>query len=161
MQIANNKVVTIDYVLTDDQGNVIDRSEGGRFAYLHGANNIIPGLERALDGKEKGDSLAVSIPPEEGYGQRDESLTQVVSRSAFESPDDIEVGRQFHAQSPEGQPLVITVVAVADDEVTIDGNHPLAGANLNFDISIVDVRDATEEELSHGHVHGPGGVEHA
>lgn len=161
MHIANNKVVTIDYVLTDDQGNVIDRSEGGRFAYLHGANNIIPGLERALDGKEKGESLAVAIPPEEGYGQRDESLTQVVSRSAFESPDDIEVGRQFHAQSPEGQPLVITVVAVADDEVTIDGNHPLAGANLNFDISIVDVRDATEEELSHGHVHGPGGVEHA
>lgn len=160
MQIVNDKVVTIDYVLTDDQGNIIDRSEGGQFAYLHGAHNIIPGLEKALTGKTKGDRFNVAVSPEEGYGLRDESLTQVVPRNAFESPDDIAVGRQFHAQSPDGQPLVITVVAVAEDEVTIDGNHPLAGANLNFDISVVDVRDATAEELSHGHVHGPGGQDH-
>ena len=153
MQIADNKVVTIDYVLTDDDGNLIDRSEGGQFAYLHGANNIIPGLEKALTGKEKGERLQVVIPPEEGYGLRDDSLTQVISRSAFESPEDIAVGRQFHAQSPDGQPLVITVIAVNDDEVTIDGNHPLAGTRLNFEIDIVDVRDATAEELSHGHVH--------
>ncbi len=153
MQIADNKVVTIDYVLTDDDGNLIDRSEGGQFAYLHGANNIIPGLEKALTGKEKGERLQVVIPPEEGYGLRDDSLTQVISRSAFESPEDIAVGRQFHAQSPDGQPLVITVIAVNDDEVTIDGNHPLAGTQLNFEIDIVDVRDATAEELSHGHVH--------
>ncbi|MFQ5487165.1 MAG: peptidylprolyl isomerase [Gammaproteobacteria bacterium] len=160
MQIANNKVVTIDYVLTDDEGNVIDRSEGGQFAYLHGANNIIPGLENALTGKGKSESFTVTIAPEEGYGQRDDSLTQVVSRSAFESPDDIAVGRQFHAQSPDGQPLVITVIAVSEEEVTIDGNHPLAGANLNFNIDIVDIRDATEEELGHGHVHGPEGHDH-
>ena len=161
MEIANEKVVTIDYTLKDDEGNIIDQSQGGQFAYLHGAQNIIPGLENALTGKQSGDEVNVSISPEEGYGPRDESLQQVVSKEMFASPDEIEVGRQFHAQSPSGDVLTITVTGVDGDQITIDGNHPLAGVNLNFDVKVVDVRDATPEELSHGHVHGPEGHEHA
>ncbi len=154
MQIAKDKVVTIDYTLTDDAGKVIDQSANGDFAYLHGASNIIPGLEMALVGKDAGDEVSVTVPPEEAYGARDESLKQVVSRDMFQSPEEIEVGRQFHAQTPSGETLVITVVGVQDEEVTIDGNHPLAGVNLNFDVKVVDVRDATKEEIDHGHTHG-------
>jgi len=153
MSIARNKVVTIDYTLTDNDGGVIDHSENGEFSYLHGADNIIPGLEKALAGKSAGESLTAVIPPEEAYGQRDDSLSQVVSKDAFEVEDDIEVGQQFHAQSPEGKALVITVLAVDDTQVTIDGNHPLAGVDLNFDVNIIDIRDATAEEIEHGHVH--------
>ncbi len=156
MQIADQKVVTIDYTLTDDNGNILDRSEGGRFAYLHGAHNIIPGLEKALAGKAAGDEVEVRIQPEEGYGPRDETLRQVVSREMFDTPDEIEVGRQFHAQTPEGDTLIITVVGVEGDEVTIDGNHPLAGMTLNFDVKVVDVREATAEEIAHGHAHAGG-----
>lgn len=156
MQVEKDKVVTIDYILKDDEGNIIDRSEGGNFSYLHGANNIIPGLENALIGKAAGDEVAVSLEPEQGYGNRNESLKQTVSREMFQSPEDIEIGRQFYAQSPEGQQLVITVTEIDDNDVTIDANHPLAGINLNFDVTIVNVRDATEEEISHSHVHGGG-----
>ena len=160
MQIADNTVVAIDYTLTDDGGTVIDKSEGGGFAYLHGANNIIPGLEKALIGKGAGDELQVAISPQEAYGVRDEGLVQVVSRSMFPEPDQINVGSQFHGQSPDGGTIVVTVVEVEDDNVTIDGNHPLAGVNLNFDVKVVSVREATAEELEHGHVHGPGGHDH-
>jgi FKBP-type peptidyl-prolyl cis-trans isomerase SlyD len=160
MPIASNKVVTIDYTLTDDQGTVIDKSANGNFAYLHGAKNIIPGLENALAGKEVGDEVSIKIPPAEGYGERDETLKQEVSREMFQTPDEIEVGKQFHAQTPSGQQIVITVTNVAEEKITVDGNHPLAGENLNFDVKVVDIRDASEEELTHGHVHGPGGHEH-
>lgn len=160
MQVESNKVVTIDYVLKDDEGNVIDRSEGGNFSYLHGANNIIPGLESALMGKAAGDELSVSLEPEQGYGQRNESLKQVVSKEMFQAQEDIEVGRQFYAQSPDGQQLIITVVDVDDDEITIDANHPLAGVNLNFDVRVIEVRDATEDEIAHAHVHGEDDEHH-
>ncbi|MCG6969350.1 MAG: peptidylprolyl isomerase [Gammaproteobacteria bacterium] len=160
MQIAKHKVVTLDYTLTDKDGNVLDQSQGGEFTYLHGAKNIIPGLENALDGKKSGDEVKVSVAPDDGYGQRNDALTQVVPKDAFESNDEIQVGQQFHAQTPEGQYVMITVMNVEGDQITIDGNHPLAGVDLNFDVKVVDVRDATDEEVSHGHVHGPEGHQH-
>jgi FKBP-type peptidyl-prolyl cis-trans isomerase SlyD len=161
MQIANNSVVSIEYTLKDDEGNILDSSEGrDALSYLHGAGNIIPGLENALAGKATGEELSVTVGPEEGYGERIEQLMQVVSRDIFESIDKIEVGMQFQGQSADEQPMIITITAIEGDDVTIDGNHPLAGVNLNFDIKIVDVRDATAEELAHGHVHEPGGPDH-
>jgi FKBP-type peptidyl-prolyl cis-trans isomerase SlyD len=156
MTINANKVVTLDYTLTDDNGEILDQSRNGQFAYLHGANNIIPGLEDALTGKAEGDSLNIKVSPEQGYGLRDESLSQVVSIDMFESPDDVEVGLQFHAQSGDGNRIVITVTKVEGNEVTIDGNHPLAGVTLNFDVTVVNVRDATTQELEHQHVHAHG-----
>jgi len=161
MQIANNSVVSIEYTLKDDNGNILDTSEGREaLSYIHGASNIIPGLENALAGKTIGEELSVIVGPDEGYGQRNEQLTQVVLRNMFESIDHIEVGMQFHGQTPEEHPIVITVTAIEGDNITIDGNHPLAGVNLNFDIKIIDVRDATAEELEHGHAHGPDGHHH-
>ncbi len=161
MRIAANKVVTIDYVLKNDAGEVLDSSEGREgLSYLHGAGNIIPGLEKALTDKQTGDALNVSITPEEGYGVRNEDMKQAVPREMFPSPDQVSVGMQFHAQSPDGQNMVVTVVDMNDEHVTVDGNHPLAGVNLNFEVKVTDVRDATQEEVEHGHVHGPGGHQH-
>ncbi len=157
MQIENEKVVTLHYKLTDDKGEVIDQSNDGSFAYLHGAKNIIPGLEDALTGKNAGDKFDVTIAPEQGYGERNDAMLQEVPREMFESGVDIQVGTQFHAQGPNGETLVVTVVEVKDDKVVVDGNHPLAGVPLNFDVEVVDVRDATAEEIEHGHVHGAGG----
>ena len=161
MQISTNKVVTIDYTLKDDDGNVIDSSEGGPgLTYLHGANNIIPGLENALAGKSVGDSLSVKIEPQDGYGEHDESKIQPVPKEMFDGAGEIEVGMDYYAQGPSGEMLTITVIQITDEHIVVDGNHPLAGQNLNFDVSVTDIRDASEEELEHGHVHGPGGHHH-
>ena len=160
MQIGDQKVVILDYTLTDNDGKVIDKSDDGSFAYLHGASNIIPGLENALAGKSAGDELSVSVPPEEAYGVRNESMLQQVPRNMFEDGSQIAVGSQFHAQGPNGEMLVVTVMEVQDEHVVVDGNHPLAGVDLNFDVKVIDVRDASAEELEHGHVHGPGGHHH-
>ena len=161
MQIAAHKVVTIDYTLTDDAGQVIDSSEGGEpLAYIQGIGNIIPGLEAALEGKKAGDSLKVSIAPAEGYGERDDSLKQAVPRQMFETPEEIQVGMQFHTMTEDGNVMVVTVVETSAETVTVDANHPLAGQNLNFDVTVKDVREATSEELEHGHVHGAGGHHH-
>ena len=160
MKIAENTVVTIDYQLTDDDGNVLDRSDGGNFAYLHGASNIIPGLENALTGRSSGDKVSVSVPPEQGYGARDESRLHAVPRKMFPPETDIEVGMQFHAEGPEGQVLAVTVASIDGDQVTVDGNHPLAGVSLNFEVDVLEVRGATDEEIDHGHVHGPGDAHH-
>ena len=160
MQISANMVVSIDYTLTDDQGTVIDSSEGrGPLAYIQGIGNIIPGLERALEGKGKGDSLQVKVAPEDGYGERRDDLTQAVPKQMFEGSDEIQVGMQFQTMTEAG-PQVVTVVAIDDENVTVDGNHPLAGENLNFDVTVVEIREASAEELEHGHVHGPGGHDH-
>lgn len=153
MVVSNNKVVVLDYTLTDNNKQVLDQSTDGSFAYLHGASNIIPGLENALLDKQVGENIKVSISPEDGYGQRDDSLLQEVSIEMFESANQVQVGQQFHAQGADGHDILITVTKVENDTVTIDGNHPLAGEQLNFDVTIVDIRDATEEEISHGHVH--------
>jgi FKBP-type peptidyl-prolyl cis-trans isomerase SlyD len=160
MQIADQKVVTLNYTLRDDQDTVIDSSQDGSFAYLHGASNIIPGLEKALTGKSIDDELKVTVEPAEGYGEHNPEMSQVVSIEMFDDADDIEVGRQFHAASPDGQPVVVTVTAVEDGNVTVDGNHPLAGVTLNFDVKVMDIRDASAEEIEHGHVHGPDGHHH-
>lgn len=160
MQIANDVVVSIEYTLTDDQGNVIDSSAGGEpLAYLHGAGNIIPGLEAALEGKVVGDAFKVSIAPADGYGEKNDDMLQQVPREMFQGVDVIEAGMQFHAQTDHGM-QVITVAAVEGDLVTVDGNHPLAGQNLNFDVKVIEVRAPSEEELEHGHVHGAGGHHH-
>ena len=160
MQIANEKVVTINYTLRNDNKDILDSAQNGDFAYLHGSNNIIAGLEKALEGKSVNDELSVSIAPNEAYGERIPEMTQSVPREMFGGEENIEVGQQFHAASPEGQDIVVTVVAVDDDNVTVDGNHPLAGETLHFDVTIVDIRDASAEELEHGHIHGPGGHNH-
>ena len=160
MQIAKHRVVTLAYTLKDDENRVIDQSDDGSFCYLHGASNIIPGLESALTGKAVGDELSVSVPPEDGYGVHDPDKTQAVPRDMFPADEVIETGMQFHAQSPDGNQLVVTVVKVENDSITVDGNHPLAGVRLNFDVKVLEVRDATGEEIAHGHVHGPGGHSH-
>ncbi len=160
MLVSTQKVVFIHYTLTNDDGEVIDSSEGhAPLAYIHGEGNIIPGLENALVGKSAGDTLKVSIPPEEGYGLRDDSLIQAVPKEAFHGVDEILPGMQFHTESPDGGQLV-TVLEIQDDMVILDGNHPMSGQTLNFDVKVTEVRDATAEELAHGHVHGPGGHHH-
>ena len=160
MQIGDQKVVTLHYTLTDNEGRVIDQSEDGSFAYLHGASNIIPGLEYALSGKTAGEELTVAVSPEEAYGVRDESMLQQVPKNMFEDSSQIAVGTQFHAQGPNGEMLVVTVMEVQEEHVVVDGNHPLACVDLNFDVKIIDVRDASTEEVEHGHVHGPEGHHH-
>jgi FKBP-type peptidyl-prolyl cis-trans isomerase SlyD len=157
MQIAKDKVVSIEYTLKDDEGTLLDTSQGrDPLAYLHGAGNIIPGLEQALEGKQAGESLSVRIDPKDAYGERSDELQQVVPRQLFQGVETLEPGMQFQAQA-EGGVQIVTVKAVEDDNVTVDANHPLAGVTLNFDVSVVEVRDANAEELEHGHVHGPGG----
>lgn len=160
MQISKQKVVTIDYVLTNTDGEIIDQSNNGEFSYLHGAGNIIPGLESALESKQAGDEISVTVEPEQAYGVRNDALQQVVPRSMFDENAEIDVGKQFHAETPDGQPLIVTVIEVNGDDITLDGNHPLASETLNFKVQIIDVRDASEEEVSHGHAHGAGGHPH-
>lgn len=160
MQIEPNSVVTLHYTLKDNDGNIIDKSDDGSFLYLHGAMNIIPGLENALTGKTAGEELSVSVPPEEGYGVRDPQRVQEVPKDMFESAGDIQVGLQFHAQTPDGNAVVVTVAEIKDDSVVIDANHALAGVHLNFDVKVIDVREASEEEIAHGHVHGEHGHHH-
>lgn len=160
MQIAAQSVVSIHYTLTNDQGEVLDSSSGGEpLTYLHGAHNIIPGLENALVGKRQGDQLDVSIAPVDAYGEFRDELVQQVPRSAFQGVDEIEPGMQFHAQGAQG-PVLVTVTEVTADTVTVDGNHPLAGERLHFSVEITEVRPATEQELAHGHAHGAHGHDH-
>jgi FKBP-type peptidyl-prolyl cis-trans isomerase SlyD len=160
MQITTNHVVTLNYTLKDSNDNILDKSDDGSFCYLHGASNIIPGLENSLVGKVSGDTFSVTIQPEEAYGIHDEAKAQEVPRSMFPPEQEIEAGMQFNAQGPDGQAVVVTVKQVEGDTVTVDGNHPLAGVTLNFEVIIMDIRDATAEELEHGHVHGPHGHSH-
>lgn len=157
--IQNDQVVSFHYTLTDENGTVIDKSEGQPLVYLHGAGNIIPGLENALTGKNVGDKLNVNVPAAEGYGEYNAEMVQEVPRNMFQGVDDIQAGMQFQAQTDDGIQIV-TVKDVNDESVFVDGNHPLAGQNLNFDVEIVDIRPATQEELEHGHVHGAGGHHH-
>jgi FKBP-type peptidyl-prolyl cis-trans isomerase SlyD len=160
MQIAKNTAVQIHYTLKNDAGEVLDSSEGSEpLAYLQGNGNLIPGLEKALEGKRAGEDVNVAIPPEDGYGVRDASLIQDVPRSAFEGIAQLEVGMQFQADSNHG-PRTVTVTQVSADLITVDGNHPLADQTLHFAVKIIEVRAASKEELSHGHVHGPGGHHH-
>lgn len=161
MSISNNSVVSFHYTLTDSDGKQLDQSndERGPLVYLHGAGNIIPGLEKQLEGKSVGDKLTAQVPAAEAYGERSDNLIQELPANMFTGVEKVEVGMEFQAQTEQGTQIV-RVAAVEGDTVTIDANHPLAGVDLNFDVEVTDVRDATEEEISHGHVHGPEGHEH-
>ncbi|WP_123104555.1 FKBP-type peptidyl-prolyl cis-trans isomerase [Acidithiobacillus sulfuriphilus] len=160
MIVAKDKVVTIDYTLTDEEGELIDSSEGEEpLIYLHGHHGIIPGLENALAGHRAGDKVQVSIPPEAGYGDWEEDLVEVVGVEDFDDPEELEVGMQFETMTEEGSKMA-TVIDIEGDDVTVDLNHPLAGMTLNFDVTVLGVRDATAEELAHGHVHGAGEEAH-
>lgn len=157
--IANDHVVKFNYTLTNGEGQILDKSEGEPLAYLHGAGNIIPGLENALTGKVAGDKLTVTVPAAEGYGEYHAEMVQEVPRQMFQGVDNIQAGMQFQAQTDDGIQIV-TVKAVEGENVIIDANHPLAGQDLTFDVEITEVRAATAEELDHGHVHGEGGHHH-
>lgn len=160
MNITNDCVASFHYTLTDSSGKTLDSSEGHEpLSYLHGAGNIIPGLESALLGKIAGDKLNVAVPAAQAYGLRDDGLIQELPSSMFSGIDKIEVGMEFHAETEHGM-QVVTVTKVEGDTVTIDGNHPLAGVDLNFAVEITEVRSATEDELHHGHAHGAGGHHH-
>lgn len=161
MLIGANKAVSIDYTLTNDAGEVIDSSAGGApLVYLHGAGNIISGLEKALEGKQGGDQVIVAIEPEDAYGEYSPELVATLNRAMFEGVDELEVGMQFHASGPDGGMQIVTIRDVEGDDVIVDGNHPLAGQRLNFDVKIVSVREASEEEIAHRHIHGEGGHHH-
>ena len=152
MEIADARVASIHYTLTDDAGNVIDKSPPEQpLRYFHGAGNIVPGLEKALAGKQAGDSLQVDVKPEEGYGPRNDELVQSVPRSAFKGVDKVEPGMQFEARTAQG-PLLVTVTKVEPEQVIVDGNHPLAGQNLHFAVEVAEVREASEAELNDGRV---------
>jgi len=155
--IGQNSVVSLHYTLKDDSGEVMESSEGNPpLVYLHGANNLIPGLEKELQGKTAGVRFDVTIPPEQAYGNVNPALIQKVNKDLFEGVETIQPGMSFIAQGDGGVQQQIRVVAVQDDVVTIDANHPMAGMTLHFEIEVVDVRDATAQEIEHGHVHAHG-----
>lgn len=160
MNISKNSIVTLNYTLTDDENETLDTSVGGEpLVYLHGAQNIIPGLEEVLEGKKKGDKFKVAIPAEKAYGEHMEEMIQHIPKNQFPTDQQLQPGMKFQANSPQG-PIVLTVIEVGETDILVDGNHPLAGENLNFDVEVADVRAATAEELTHGHAHGPGGHHH-
>lgn len=160
MKIAKNKVATIHYTLKDKNGTVIDKSEGQEpLSYIQGLGNIIPGMENGLEGKEAGDKTSLVIAPEDAYGPRNNEMVAQIPLSNFPEKDKVQPGAQFVAQSDKGSRNA-TIIKVEDEEVTADFNHPLAGVELHFDVEVKDVRDATEEEIAHGHVHGAGGHQH-
>lgn len=162
MKIEKNRVVGIHYTLKDDAGNIIDSSDGREpLNYLHGRGNLIPGLEDELKDKVLNDHIEVSIKPEDAYGEYNEGMVFEVPRANFSDPEKIEVGMQVQGQLAEGEnPRLLTVIEVKDENVVLDANHPLAGQTLNFDVKVVEVREATNEEIDHGHVHGPEGHQH-
>ncbi|MCE9542783.1 MAG: peptidylprolyl isomerase [Verrucomicrobia bacterium] len=160
MTITHGSVVLFDYTLTDHEKDVIDSSsEGGPLAYLHGNGQIVKGLEKAMEGKKDGDSFQVTVDPSEGYGLHDPAKIVVVPADEIEGGDELEVGMQLETESDAGEQTVV-ISKIEGNNVTIDGNHPLAGMPLHFDIKIREVRAATAEETEHGHVHGPGGHHH-
>ncbi len=159
MTISTNSVVTFHYTVRDEDGVQLDSSEGqAPLTYLHGANNIVPGLERALAGHRVGDKLQVQIDPAEAYGEYHDSLVEAVPLEAF-GDNKVEVGMRFEAQTSQG-PISVVITHIEGDQATVDGNHPLAGKSLNFDVTIEDIREATGEEVAHGHAHGEGGHHH-
>lgn len=156
MQITKHTVAAIHYTLTDNEGNVLDSSAGrDPLHYIHGIGNLIPGMEEGLEGKTTGEKFNIKVSPEKGYGVKSDDLLQQVPRTAF-GDQQVEIGMQF--QTNQGS--VVTVTKIGLDSITVDANHPLAGVELNFDVEVMEIRLATEEELAHGHVHGPGGHHH-
>ena len=155
--VAAGKVVSIHYSLTLASGETVDSSAGGEpLAYLHGKGNIVPGLERQITGKAAGAQFKAVVPPAEGYGVRDEARVRTLPRNVFPRGQELEPGMQFGTEDEQGNPVPFWITGVTKDQVTVDFNHPLAGETLHFAIEVVAVRDATAEEMSHGHPHNPG-----
>ncbi len=160
MKIEKNRVVGIHYTLTDNDGKVLDSSIGNQpLLYLHGNGNLIPGLENALEGKRKNDRMNVKVEPELGYGEFDENMIFEVNRSQFDYSGEIKKGMQFQMHTDHGH-QVVTVSKIEGDVIVLDGNHPLAGQELNFDVEVTEVREASSDEISHGHVHHHGHHHH-
>ncbi len=159
MKIEQDCVAMIEYVLKNEHGEQIDASNGSPLSYLHGHQNLIQGLEESLLGKQVGDEFTTTVPAEKAYGPRAEELVQTVPSNMFQGVDSLEIGMRFEAQSDQGMHSV-EVTNIEDDQITVDGNHPLAGMDLTFEVKVVDIRAATEDELDHGHAHGEGGVQH-
>ena len=155
MHLTKDKVAVINYKLTNDDGQIIDQSLDGEFSYLHGANNIIPGLENELEAKQAGDKLNVIIEPGDAYGERDQEKIQNIPRDLFPADIELEPGMSFRGKTDQEQTVIVIITDVHDDHVVVDGNHPLAGMRLHFDVEVVDVREATDEEISQGHVQEP------
>ncbi|MCZ7609696.1 MAG: peptidylprolyl isomerase [Ignavibacterium sp.] len=161
MPIEVNKVVTLNFTLTDDTGNVLDSTDhGGPFSYISGKGMVLPKLEEAVSIMMIGTKKQLRLDAADAYGNYNEQIVQVVGKENFPKDFVLEVGMEYMASNPEGVQMPFTIIEVNDDEITIDFNHPFAGINLNFDLELLDVRDATAEELAHGHVHGPGGHHH-
>jgi FKBP-type peptidyl-prolyl cis-trans isomerase SlyD len=159
MKVSLNKVVAIHYTLTNNEGTVLDSSNGrGPLNFIHGLGHLIQGMEEGIDGKEVGNKFQLKVSPEKGYGNYQNEMVQQVPLSAF-AGQEIKVGMQFEAGTDE-QRFLVNIKAIDAETVTVDGNHPLAGVELNFDIEIIDIREATEDEIAHGHVHGPDGHHH-
>ncbi len=160
MTIQQKKVVSFHYTLTNQEGDQLESSRDSEpMSYLHGANNIIPGLEKAMVGKSSGDAFQVTVEPAEAYGERKDANIQRISAKHFKKPKRLVPGQIVGLQTQQG-PIQVTVVKVGRFNVDVDANHPLAGQALTFDVEVMDVRDASDEETTHGHVHGPGGVDH-
>ena len=160
MKITKDLVAAIDYSLTDDSGEVLDASDADEpLAYIHGGGSLIPGLERELEGREAGDSFNAVVEPADAYGIRDESLIFTTKKKRFDDPDELAVGVHFQAEI-SGEVKLCTILEIDEKTVKVDANHPLAGMTLHFDVTVRDVREPTEEELEHGHVHGAGGHHH-
>ena len=160
MHINDGSVALFHYTLKNAAGEVLDSSaEGEPLAYLHGGGNIVPGLESQMLGKQAGDVFTAIVSPELGYGVPNTGMIQQIPKDAFPPGQHLEVGMQFGAQTPGGS-VAVTITHIDGDMVTVDGNHPLAGVTLHFDVEIVSVRAASSEETAHGHVHGAGGHHH-
>ncbi|MBD3648800.1 MAG: peptidylprolyl isomerase [Pseudomonadales bacterium] len=148
MKVQDKCVVSIHYTLTDNDGTELDSSKGREpLTYLHGTGSIIPGLEKALEGADEGENVNVVLEPDDAYGQVNDELVQTVPKEAFEEVEKVEPGMQFQARGPDGSTQRITVVGITEEGITVDGNHPLAGQTLNFDVTVEGVREATAEEL--------------
>lgn len=160
MEVAAKRVVSIHYKVTDSQGNPVDATPpDSPMSYLHGAHNVIPGVERALEGKQAGDHVTANIEAAQGYGERNPELMQRIPAKRLKGAGKLQRGMRLRVNTSQGERQV-TIVKVGRFTVDIDGNHPLAGLDLIFEIDVADVREATDEELQHGHAHGPGGHHH-
>ncbi len=157
MTVAKDKVVSVIYTLTDDQGTLLDTNKGQEaLDFIQGHGMMIPGFEKALEGAAEGQTLSFTVSPAEGYGESNDDFIIEVPRTAFPEDEEVQVGWQVTGTTPDGQMQAFRVLAVSDETIKLDANHPLAGKNLNFEVEIVGLRDATEQELAHGHVHADG-----
>jgi FKBP-type peptidyl-prolyl cis-trans isomerase SlyD len=161
MKITQHSVVSMHYTLTDSEGTELDSSSGSEpLTYLHGTGGLIPGLEREMEGRGAGESFKATIEADDGYGQADPQLIQQVPLESLSQIENLEVGMQLQSQSPDGHTRVIVVESIGEENATLNANHPLAGVTLHFEVSIESIREATEEELEHGHAHGGDGHSH-